>query len=76
MIFKMSLKHDRKKPRAYHAYSRDRKRRREKAIYLISNLFCDGYSYCMYEVSFSQNVTFGRVFRESKDFLKGKQEKI
>ena len=45
MIFKMSLKHDRKKPRAYHAYSRDRKRRREKVIYLISNLFCDGNSY-------------------------------
>jgi len=30
----------------------------------------------LYEVSFSQNVSFGRVFREGKDFLKGKQEEI
>jgi hypothetical protein len=30
----------------------------------------------IYEVSFSQNVTFDRVSREIEDFLKGKQEEI
>jgi hypothetical protein len=30
----------------------------------------------LYEVSFSQNVTFDRVSREIEDFLKGKQEEI